>query len=175
MSFCHLGKSFCSTQFFAFLLLCNIFQAESVSGQDPDLLKPSLSPQIAFVESRFPPLREGYVSLEWNVVETAESYRLSTPDGQVYYQGSLPKAFVSGLSNGQYTFHIEALGPDENRIAISELPAIVNVEHWSMFQAMLLFSIGGAVLLALVVVLLVGAIRDRGHAVVAPPAGGLQQ
>ncbi|WP_236696022.1 hypothetical protein [Rhodopirellula islandica] len=75
---------------------------------------------------------------------------------RVVYEGTLPIAFVSGLPDGMYRYHVEALDAEGELIARSEMPATVQVLHWPVWQAMVLLVIGALVFLAVVVVIVQG-------------------
>jgi hypothetical protein len=76
--------------------------------------------------------------------------------GRVVYEGTLPIAFVSGVPDGTYRYHVEALNSEGELVARSEIPATVLVQHWPVWQAMLLLIIGAVVFLAVVVVIVRG-------------------
>ncbi|GAB5517288.1 hypothetical protein [Rhodopirellula baltica] len=133
---------------------------------------------------------EGYFQLTWELVGTPDfngAFRVAelvdfngegSLDGQratgssaeeaekgaaerVVYEGSLPTAFVSGLSDGTYRYHVEALDANGRVIAVSEVPATVQVLHWPMWQATLLLAIGAIVFLAVIIVIVRGTWMHR--------------
>lgn len=143
-----------------FLLLV---QAWSVSAQGPsaERFEPG---QIQFLKTHFPDVHEGYVSLQWDDIlsdrMSASRYQVYDQDNSVVYRGSLPMAFVSGLADGEYEFWVEAIDADGKLLARSTEPARVEVEHWSLSQAMLLFGIGLTVFLFLVAVIVHGTLSQ---------------
>ncbi len=106
-------------------------------------------------------LREGHVSLNWNSIEGVEEYRLTDETGAVLYRGAFERAFMSGLPDGRHTFTLEALDAEGQVLATSERPAVVQVEHWPLEQALALFAVGFVVVVALVTVIITGAVRSR--------------
>jgi len=165
------------------VILLIIVQARSVAGQDPAIQNrsvpqsvntksdsvaagqaaavTSLLPPLVFDETRIDDAREGHATLTWNRLTEASSYRVSNGDGSVLYRGAFPQAFVSGLEDGKHRFTVTALDAAGQPLAISPTPAVVMVRHWPLVQALLLFTIGGLVFIALVVVLVYGAITCR--------------
>ncbi|TWU18823.1 hypothetical protein Poly21_09890 [Allorhodopirellula heiligendammensis] len=147
-----------------------LFQALPVDAKDPSDL-----PAIAFNQTRFVDVREGYVSLEWNDVLGSESlhkdggntlatdasYMVWDERGTVYYRGHLPMAFVSGLPDGDYQFDVAVAARDGQILRHADEPAIVMVRHWSMPQAMSLFTVGLVVFLALIAVIVHGSCSCR--------------
>ncbi|MFG0267894.1 MAG: hypothetical protein ACF8AM_22485 [Rhodopirellula sp. JB055] len=75
---------------------------------------------------------------------------------RVVYEGTLPIAFVSGLPDGTYLYHVEALNSEGEVVARSETPATVQVQHWPVWQAMVLLAVGAVVFLAVVAVIVRG-------------------
>ncbi|WP_442506395.1 hypothetical protein SH528x_005238 [Novipirellula sp. SH528] len=155
------------TLFFLWLYLA---QVSPVSGQDPSI-KPdaATSPQgfsadafeqlLAFEQTEFPVNKEGYLSLNWNKVPGASEYVLLDAEQRVQYRGAFPVAFVSGLSNGTYPFHVQAKDADGDVIATTQIPAVVVVRHWPLTYAVGLFSVGLAVFLVLVFLITWGSWR----------------
>ncbi|QDT07727.1 hypothetical protein K227x_61550 [Rubripirellula lacrimiformis] len=139
-------------------------RAES-ARQSPE---PSVgTPSIAFQQTEFDSVREGYVTLRWNdVLNTAAGQGSDGPDahyevidasGNRMYRGQFPEAFLSGLPNGTFQMHVRAIDSGGNLVAQSTVPAVVQVVHWTMTQAMSCFAVGGFVFLALVCVITRGA------------------
>ncbi len=154
---CRIGNSICgqrATTVLLGLVLFSLLQASSVSAEDP-------SDEIAFFETEFASVREGYVSLEWNPVDSAVEYVVSGSNGEVPYRGAFPQAFVSGLSDGDYTYAVAAFDDRGQQIATSEIPATVVVEHWPVWQAALLFGIGLVVFLVVIALILRGSMAER--------------
>lgn len=147
-----------------FLLL---IQAVPVLGQVPSAGTENSDEgeQLRFQKTLYPDVHEGYVSLQWSDLlqhrPRAANYIVYDQDDVVVYRGSLPMAFVSGLPDGEHRFRVEALDAQGNVFARSEEPARVIVEHWSLFQAMLLFAIGLIVFLVLVAVIVHGTLRKQ--------------
>ncbi len=146
-----------------------LVQALPVDAKSPSIVAADVGP-IAFKQTKFEDVRAGYVSLEWNDVLEKDSlagraseatYVVSDDDGTMYYHGHLPMAFVSGLPDGDYRFHIGVVGADGEVLATSDEPAVVQVEHWSLTQALSLFTIGLIVFLILIGLITHGAIRSR--------------
>lgn len=134
-------------------LLCSLFhQALPVSAQNPS---------VEFESTSFDDAREGYVSLAWNELASATSYIVSDSAGNVRYRGEFPQAFISGLADGPHTFNVVAKDALGNQLAASTEPAVVNVRHWPMWQAMTAFGFGLAVFLVLVGVIIQGSLANR--------------
>lgn len=81
------------------------------------------------------------------------------PTSRLVYQGTLPVAFVSGLSDGIYRYEVHAMDDSGQVIAKSGVPATVAVMHWPLEQAAGLLIIGAIVFLAVVVVIASGTRR----------------
>lgn len=114
--------------------------------------------ELVFTSPESGTSREGFVAVEWSEHAGAFEYRLVDGDGVELYRGPFAKAFVSGLPDGEHLFDAAALDESGATLARTAEPYRVTVEHWSLRQAWLLFSIGLVVFLTLVVVLLRGAI-----------------
>ncbi|EMI17815.1 signal peptide protein [Rhodopirellula maiorica SM1] len=156
-----------------------LVQVTPVFGQDPSIdSDPAMTSQdhrgdeipgdtteqsLAFEQTEFPVNQEGYVSLSWNEVPGASEYVLLDDSQRIQYRGAFPVAFVSGLSNGTYPFHVQAKNADGDVIATTQVPAVVEVQHWPMKYASGLFFVGLAVFLILVFLITWGSWR-------APPA-----
>ncbi|MEO9592972.1 hypothetical protein [Rhodopirellula bahusiensis] len=91
---------------------------------------------------------------------TSQDFESISPQ-RVVYEGALPIAFVSGLPDGTYRYRVEALDANGVLIASSDVPAIVQVSHWSVWQAMVLLVIGAIVFLAVIVVIVRGTLMHR--------------
>ncbi len=113
------------------------------------------------------PLKEGYVTLSWNAIASAAEYHVQGDAAPPIYRGPFPQAFVSGLADGHYEFHVHAFDAQGGLIASSQQPARVVVQHWSLTLAMSLFACGLIVFLAIVTVIAVGSWKSR-----LPTAGG---
>lgn len=113
--------------------------------------------EIEFTESRWDPMREGYATLEWNRVDGAAEYELLDSIGSVVYRGVLTKAFLSGLPDGRYQYHVRAIDENNQVLASSTVAAELQVEHWSTPLFLSLFAIGLVVVLAVAAVLISGA------------------
>ncbi|WP_146597786.1 hypothetical protein [Novipirellula aureliae] len=129
-----------------------------------------LPTHLAFAATRFDDLREGYVELHWNPVESATEYVVIEDNGSQPYRGSFEQAFISGLSNGKHAFIVEAYDSAGNLLATSAKPAIVTVDHWPLSQAMIVFTIGLVIFVALISIIAHGALTaDKKSAAI--PAG----
>ena len=136
------------------LVLFTPLQAQPVSADGP-------SDEIAFSQTEFSSVREGYVSLSWNALDRAVEYVVSDSDGDIPYRGAFTQAFVSGLSDGEYRYTVAAFDESGRQIATSRLPAKVVVEHWPLWQALMLFGIGLFVFLIIIALILRGSLADR--------------
>ncbi|TWT61389.1 hypothetical protein [Rubinisphaera italica] len=176
MLFCRSGNadSSCGTvSFVSVLLLLFIFQASSGFGQNPSSENsepPStstpeaalaVSPPIEFAQKKFADVREGYIDLRWNAVEGAAEYQVVENDGLVVFRGAFPQAMISGLANGEYSYQVKALNAQGKLIAQSNEPALITVDHWPLWQALSLFSVGLIVFLAIIFVIIQGAMATR--------------
>ena len=110
---------------------------------------------LAFVEPQLGVSREGYFTLEWSAVDGAVLYRIRDRTDEIAYQGVATKSFQSGLSDGVYRYHVEAIGDDGQVLATSE-PAVATVKHWGLFPSLGLFAIGAVVVSGIVFVILRG-------------------
>ena len=97
---------------------------------------------------------------------TAGEVQNGVPE-RVVDEGTLPTAFVSGLPDGTYRYRVEALDANGRVIAVSEVPATVQVQHWLAWQATLLLAIGAIVFLAVIIVIVRGTWMHRSTSVVA--------
>ena len=117
---------------------------------------------LAFESDLHDGIHEGYVTLKWNKVAEAETYRVIGPDAELVYEGHLNQAFLSGLSDGTFEYRVQAVSSAGSTIATSS-PTKVIVAHWSLRQAFGLFGIGLIVMLSVVVVLICGSRRVSGE------------
>ncbi|MCM2371506.1 hypothetical protein [Aporhodopirellula aestuarii] len=115
--------------------------------------------EIVLVQARFDNVREGYQSLQWNEIEGANRYQVLDSDGNSYYEGGLPEAFISGLPDGEHTFVVQAFSVDEVLVGVTGQPAVIVVNHWPMSQAWASFGVGLIVFLAMIGLIGVGALR----------------
>ncbi len=143
----------------AVAFLCHLTPGAAQVVSDSTDQSDSIVANLAWVQSRFDNVREGYQSLEWSEIEGAKRYQVLDSEGISYYSGNQPQAFISGLPNGQHTFEAQAFSADEVLIGISGRPAVIVVHHWSMAQAWTSFGVGLVVFLAMVGVIVVGASR----------------
>ena len=93
----------------------------------------------------------------------ATEYRLIDEAGRDVYVGSSTSAFVSGLPDGSFQFRVRAYDSSDTLIGEGGLPMTVQVNHWSLLYAAILFLIGLTVVAAVVWVIVTGALRDRAH------------
>lgn len=145
--------------------MTTLIQAPPVSAKGP-------SDELVFSETRFDVARVGHVSLSWNSIEAAAEYVVSDSQGDVPYRGAFPQAFVSGLSDGTYTFTVTAFDENGQQIATSAKPAIVLVQHWPLWQAMTLLGIGLIVFLVIISLIWLGWRSDRAELLRASLAAG---
>ena len=115
---------------------------------------------LAFAATDLGEVREGYLTLQWNDVTGAERYEVFDSQGRVAYSGSLPKAFLSGLSDGTYRYSVRAVSESDAIIAVSKESAVVNVSHWPMRYVVVLFSVGLIVVVTVAIVIVRGAGED---------------
>ena len=131
-------------------------------GIQPDTTgEPDTAGEIVFDE--LPPAanREGYLKLSWSELETADAYQLSDASGAIVYQGRLPKAFVSGLPDGEHEFQVVALDRSGQRVGHSRHGVSVVVSHWPMAMTWSLFGVGAVMTVSLFLTLAVGVARTR--------------
>lgn len=126
--------------------------------------------ELPFVTTELEDSSEGYLTLEWPAYgsasvdgEAAEAqggeavtYRVRDEDGLVYYRGAVPKAFISGLPDGRHAFMLSVLDSEGQVVATSPQPAVVTVEHWSLWLAGTMFAIGFVVVSCLIGVIVWG-------------------
>lgn len=141
-------------------LLANASSAEQFDVQS-DI---DATAYIAFTQTAFDQIREGYVTLEWNAVANAERYEVIDEQDTIVFSGVVTEAFLSGLSDGGYQYHVRAYDASGNVIASTKTPAQVQVDHWPMSMVALLFGVGFIVVLAVAVVLFQGARRENAEA-----------
>ncbi|WP_146530254.1 hypothetical protein [Novipirellula artificiosorum] len=114
-------------------------------------------PTLAFEETVFDDVREGYVSLAWNPVEGASEYIVTEHGGVTPYRGAFRKAFVSGLADGTYRYQVRAYDESGTLLLESTTDAVVQVNHWPLWQAIALFVMGLLLFLTLISVIVLGA------------------
>lgn len=117
--------------------------------------------KLQFSETELGDAREGYFTLSWNACPSAAEYQLTAADGHTVYRGPLAKAFVSGLADGTYEYHVEALDIRGQVIATSAIPAVIEVKHWSLRLALGLLTCGLVVFLVVVGLIVKGALQTR--------------
>lgn len=115
---------------------------------------------LQFTPEVYPEVREGYVTLAWKPVASAVEYQILGASGEIY-RGPLPAAFVSGLPNGTHLFDARAIDDQGRIIAVSQTPATVEVEHWTLGFALLLLGAGLIVSLAVAGLILGGTLLTR--------------
>lgn len=115
--------------------------------------------EIEFVQTRFDRVREGYQSLQWNEIAGATRYLILDSEGNSYYEGALPEAFISGLSDGEHSFMAQAFSADNRLVGASVQSAVMLVDHWPMSQAWASFGVGLIVFLAMIGLIAAGALR----------------
>lgn len=116
---------------------------------------------LTFHTERFDAVRDGAVTLEWNDISSVGhgglTYSVIAADGSRYYEGSLPKAFISGLADGSYRFTVSAINNRGELIAVSLREAEVTVNHWPLRYALMLLIVGGCVMASVIGVIAAGA------------------
>jgi hypothetical protein len=122
---------------------------------------PDQAGAVEFSAHRISGVREGYVTLEWNGVDAAQTYSVSDERSIEVFRGGTPQAFISGLPNGEHLFTVTAIDGSGLVIARSTKPATVLVEHWSLGFALSLFACGLVVLAALIGVLVWGTRTEK--------------
>ncbi len=118
---------------------------------------------IAFESSLHEDVREGYVTLRWNSVADAVDYEVLDGQEKSAYRGVMTEAFISGLSDGTHLFHVRAFDNAGSIIATAK-PTTVLVHHWPVSYAIALFTIGFAVVMGVIVVIVRGAIAPTSPA-----------
>lgn len=146
-----------------YLLLVAIFQAASVDGRSLSVVSPensSLQQSLEFTSPNPITSDAGYGTLTWNALSDANTYviRRADDERQIYYEGALSRAFVSGLPDGEYRFHVEAWDATSTLIARSSQPAVVQVQHFSMLTTWILFSIGLVVVVSVLWIIVRGSL-----------------
>jgi hypothetical protein len=121
---------------------------------------------IRFEETDDAISQEGYVTLAWQPTAATIEYRLMGESSEPIYRGPLPQAFVSGLVDGDYEFHVHAYDSTGVLIASSQTPARVVVRHWPLALALSLFASGLVVFLSIVGLIILGSRMHRGPFVV---------
>lgn len=122
---------------------------------------PEGSSILEFTKNQYSDVREGYVTLDWNKVDSASDYAVTDGRNVEMFRGALPQAFVSGLENGEHHFSVAAYDSQGELIAQSTSPATVTVQHWSLGIAVPLFLCGLVVVLALFGLIVRGARQER--------------
>jgi len=147
------------------LAACQVLARADAESFQPDVDDNSPSPAVLrFEQTDWDRVQEGYVTLSWKPVAGASEYRVHGDSEIAVYRGRFPQAFVSGLADGQYEFHVHALDARGTVIASSLVPARVVVEHWSLPLAYSLFACGFVVFLAIVAVIGIGSWMSRSSA-----------
>lgn len=144
----------------ALALLALALQGASVVAAQPTTQADDpagAGPALEFTSPQAGISREGFVSIEWSEHPGAFGYRLIDGDDTELYRGPFAKAFVSGLPDGEYVFFAAAIDESGSILARTAEPYRLTVQHWSLRQAWILFSLGLIVFLALVAVLWRGA------------------
>lgn len=116
---------------------------------------------LAFTKVQFLLSHEGHLTLSWNPLvpldrDTELTYMVVDDDDQRYYQGVFPSAFISGLADGEYRFHLHAVDAEGVRIATSLQPAEIQIRHWPGSYAWALMAIGFTIVGVMVVVIVLG-------------------
>lgn len=130
-------------------LCCNVASSESA---EPSSESPA---KLSFLDTPLDEVHEGYFALEWTPVEGASYYQVSDSTDHECYEGVGTKSFQSGLSDGTYTYRVQAFDAKDQLLATSH-ETTVTVRHWGMFQSLSLFSIGLVVVCGIVLVILRG-------------------
>ncbi|MCC9601211.1 hypothetical protein LOC67_11700 [Stieleria sp. JC731] len=143
------------------LLSMLTFAAQSLAGDSTtnSNSKPGAQAQsnpLKFTSSPELTTREGYVTLTWSAVPDATRYEVFDDDGLVMYSGVFPQAFISGLPDGVYRYHVRAFSADGTELARSVDATDVTVSHWPYYMVWLLFAVGFIVTVAVVTVIVVG-------------------
>lgn len=129
---------------------------------------PGSAEQLEFETHQFTDVREGYVTLDWNKVDSAAFYSVTDKDSTEVFHGTFPQAFISGLPDGDHRFNVAAFDGKGELIASSTTAATVSVQHWSLGLAMSLFGCGLIVLLAVIGVLIWGTRNEVPQSGTAP-------
>jgi hypothetical protein len=123
--------------------------------------------ELEFEQTQFETLKEGYVELRWTDLQEQTEYGgevqyvVEDNHGDIVYRGPRPRAFVSGLSDGDYEYRVTAYGPEGELLGRSGKTANVTVAHWPLEQALALFFVGLVIFVAVVSTITWGAIRTR--------------
>jgi len=99
------------------------------------------------------PLKAGHLTFYWMPAAEASGYRLVSGDGTIHYEGRLPRAFVSGLPDGDYRFRVIALDREASPLDAQSDWFSVSVRHWDLTFAWSVFAIGAVVFVSVLVVL----------------------
>ena len=92
------------------------------------------------------------------ILEQADSPAFASP--RRLYEGRDRASFRSGLAEGDFFYRVRAATPEGEAGAWSR-PLHVHVRYQSMRQALVLFTIGGIVVLSTVFLVVAGARKDR--------------
>lgn len=131
-----------------------------------DPLTPAALRSLREAESPdIPVISDGRAKLSWESYEGAEGYRVRELGGAVFYEGRIPRAFISGLPDGDHEFVVEALDADGGVLAASPQSTVMVVQHWKLSTAFSLLSVGAVVFACIVGVLWAGCNRREGKAV----------
>ena len=131
--------------------------SSTAGAADADLLPITVKTQ------RLQDVREGHVTLRWERREGVAGYEVLDQDGRMIYQGVASEAFLSGLPDGEHQFVVRGIDSEGRTIAQADAPIVVEVKHWPLAQALVLFVIGLVVVLSVMGVILRG-MADRGFA-----------
>lgn len=131
-----------------FMLGVQFASAQSPGRADGDL---------AFEQATYQQVREGYFTLKWNPIAKAVRYEVVDRENVVAFNGTTNQAFLSGLEDGEYRYRVRAFDKSGALLAESSQPAEVLVDHWSMQLVSILFAVGLVVVLAVAIVLVIGA------------------
>lgn len=148
----------------AALISFSVLQASSAVAADT----------LQFNKTKLADAREGYFTLSWNAFPSAAEYQLTTADGHCVYRGPLPKAFVSGLADGTYEYHVSAVDAGGQVLATTATPAVVQVEHWPLRLALALLTCGGIVFLVVVGLIVKGTQQARSQPLPAQPPSAMK-
>ena len=148
------------------LFLSFFVQAQPVVAQRPQAENAGLrNTFVAWDQELSVISREGYASLTWKPVDGAVSYSVRDQRDVEVYQGPFAQAFASGLPNGKHTFDVVAFDVSGLPIASTSESVTIDVKHWPLMQALLLFGMGLLVSLAMAIVLVLSAVvtkREQG-------------
>ncbi|MCA9185297.1 MAG: hypothetical protein R3E01_05770 [Pirellulaceae bacterium] len=189
MSICRKANTNASSLGILASLLVISLQVLPVFGQDPSVGKaPDDTPlvntlpdkvsarllDLAFIGESPIHSDAGHATLRWEPVPASGSYRIveANDSDAVYYEGSQTQAFLSGLENGEYAFHVLAHDTSQRQIARSQKAIVVQVSHYSLSQALLLFAIGLVVVVIMLGVIVRGTWYPQAVSLERHPIGG---